>query len=446
MEHTASIHDGIGGDETLEHATNLGPDGMLEGELFDDPAELVAAEDAETVDHEEPSNTELTAAEKAGAAAMTDLVSLYLREISRYPLLSADEEMALAWRIKSGDETAKIQMTQANLRLVVNIAKHYVGRGVEFLDLIQEGTLGLIRAIEKFEPAKGHKLSTYATWWIRQSVQRAIANQGKTIRVPVHVGERDARVRRVENAFLAKTGRQPTPEEVAAESGLILSNVLEVYMARQNEATSLDKLVGDPNDPDAAARIATIADINSPDPITYILENYRTQEIHTLLRILSDRERTIITQRYGFGGTEPSTLDTIATDLGITRERVRQIELGALYKIAQALNPDFIGEVTGTNKEFFGGGRARNIGVAGKASPGAKAGTRPDNKTIGLLNLERAMSAMELTEEEKTIVRSVKAGVLVADIAENLGLTHSEVSRTLNRVAPKLGRILFEHY
>ena len=258
-----------------------------------------------------------------------DSLRLYLHAIGRVELLTAEQEVVLAQRIERGDMRAKQQMVEANLRLVVSIAKGYVGRGLSFLDLIQEGSLGLIRAVEKFDHRRGFKFSTYATWWIRQAVTRAIADKSRTIRIPVHVNEKLTRVRAVERSLVQDLGREPEPHEVADELGLDVAEVREL-MGLGAAPVSLEAPIGD----DGNGRVADIVpDDSTEGPFERATDVLQREGLDRALRLLTDRERTVIELRYGLTGREPLTLEQIGRDFGITRERVRQIESNSLRKL-----------------------------------------------------------------------------------------------------------------
>ena len=258
-----------------------------------------------------------------------DSLRLYLHAIGRVSLLTAAGEVELAKLIERGDMDAKRQMVEANLRLVVSIAKGYVGRGLSFLDLIQEGSLGLIRAVEKFDYRRGYKFSTYATWWIRQAVTRAIADKSRTIRIPVHVNEKLARVRSVERGLVQDLGREPEPHEVAAEVGLELAEVREL-LGIGSPPVSLEAPLGD----DGNGSVADLVPDDATDsPFERATDSLQREGLDRALRLLTDRERRVIELRYGLTGAEPLTLEQIGRDFGITRERVRQIESNSLRKL-----------------------------------------------------------------------------------------------------------------
>jgi RNA polymerase primary sigma factor len=259
----------------------------------------------------------------------TDALQLFLREAGRHPLLTAPQEVELAKRIERGDPEAKARMIQSNLRLVVSIAKNYRNQGLPFLDLIQEGTLGLIRAVEKFDWRRGFKFSTYATWWIRQAVARALADKGRTIRMPVHIVERMQKMGRAERSLWTQLGREPTLEEIADEASLTLQQVLEVRAAAR-ASTSLDAPIGDSED----AVFGDFVAGDDPLPEETVELGLRSETLRAALLSLPEREREVLTMRYGLDGAEPRTLEQIGRSLGLTRERVRQIELDSLRRLA----------------------------------------------------------------------------------------------------------------
>ena len=268
-------------------------------------------------------------AQDLGVEPGVDSLRLYLHAIGRVELLTAHGEVELAKRIERGDMNAKRQMVEANLRLVVSIAKGYVGRGLSFLDLIQEGSLGLIRAVEKFDHRRGYKFSTYATWWIRQAVTRAIADKSRTIRIPVHVNEKLSRVRSVERSLVQDLGREPDPGEVAKELGMKVSEVREL-MGLGNAPISLEAPLGD----DGGGQLADLVPDNSTEsPFERATDSLQREGLDRALRLLTDRERSVIELRYGLTGKDPLTLEQIGADMGITRERVRQIESNSLRKL-----------------------------------------------------------------------------------------------------------------
>jgi RNA polymerase primary sigma factor len=264
------------------------------------------------------------------AIATTDALQLFLNEVGRYPLLTAREEVELAKRIERGDREAKERMINSNLRLVVSIAKKYQGHGLSLLDLIQEGIIGLIRAVEKFDWRRGYKFSTYATWWIRQAVQRGVANKSREIRIPVHIVEREQKIARAERQLAPRLGRQPTDDEVAKEAKLPVKQVVEVRQAAR-AVTSLDRPLGAENE-------GTFADVvagEAPAPEEEVTVSLAEDVLKKAISDLPDRERAVVKLRYGLNGdVDPVSLEEIGRRLGITRERVRQIEATALERLA----------------------------------------------------------------------------------------------------------------
>jgi RNA polymerase primary sigma factor len=258
-----------------------------------------------------------------------DSLRLYLRAIGQVDLLTAQQEVELAKRIERGDMLAKRQMVEANLRLVVSIAKGYLGRGLSFLDLIQEGSLGLIRAVEKFDYRRGYKFSTYATWWIRQAVTRAIADKARTIRIPVHMVEKLNRVAHVERQLVQKLGREPEPAEIAEELRWPVSDVRDILRVAQLPV-SLEKPVGDEDESELGDFVADDAVL---EPFEEASEHLQKEGVRRALDALPDRERQVIELRYGLSGAEPLTLEEVGKTFGVTRERIRQIENNTLKKL-----------------------------------------------------------------------------------------------------------------
>ena len=260
-----------------------------------------------------------------------DCLRLYLRSIGQVELLDADEEVDLARRIERGDMPAKRHMVEANLRLVVSIAKGYLGRGLSFLDLIQEGSLGLIRAVEKFDYRRGYKFSTYATWWIRQAVTRAIADKARTIRIPVHMVEKLNRVTHVERQLVQRLGREPEPAEIAAELECSVRDVRDILRVAQMPI-SLEKPIGDDEESELGD---FVADEGAESPFESATESMQRQDIQRALGALPVRERQVIELRFGLRGNEPMTLEEVGRAFGVTRERIRQIETNTLKKLQQ---------------------------------------------------------------------------------------------------------------
>ena len=272
-----------------------------------------------------------------GLETTTDALQLFLREIGRHPLLTAADEVELSKRIERGDMEAKRRMIECNLRLVVSIAKNYRNQGLPFLDLIQEGMFGLIRAVEKFEWQRGLKFSTYATWWIRQAVARAIADKARTIRVPVHVVERMQKMHRAERHLWTQLAREPTLEEIADEAGLPLQQAIEVRAAAR-ASTSLDQPIGEQED----AVFGDLVAGDDPLPDEQTERRLQKEALDRALDSLPERDRRVLELRYGLGGEEPHTLEHIGKRLGITRERVRQIEIESLARLASLREIDAV--------------------------------------------------------------------------------------------------------
>jgi RNA polymerase primary sigma factor len=258
-----------------------------------------------------------------------DSLRLYLRSIGSVDLLTAGQEVELAKRIERGDMDAKRHMVEANLRLVVSIAKSYLGRGLSLLDLIQEGSLGLIRAVEKFDYRRGYKFSTYATWWIRQAVTRALADKSRTIRIPVHMVEKLNRVVHVERGLVQKLGREPEPQEIAAELGWTAREVREVLRVSQMPV-SLEKPVGDEDDSQLGD---FVADESVESPFESASDNLQREDVQRALAVLPNRDREVLELRYGLNGRKPMTLEEVGEAFGVTRERIRQIENNTLKRL-----------------------------------------------------------------------------------------------------------------
>jgi RNA polymerase primary sigma factor len=267
--------------------------------------------------------------DESDAEGGLDALRLYLRAIGKVDLLTAAQEVELAKRIERGDMAAKRQMVEANLRLVVSIAKGYLGRGLSFLDLIQEGSLGLIRAVEKFDYRRGYKFSTYATWWIRQAVTRAVADKSRSIRIPVHMVEKLNRVHFVERQLVQDLGREPEPWEIAEELGWTVQEVRDVWRVSQ-VPVSLEKPVGDGEETEL---VDLVRDENALEPFDEASLHMRREGVQKVLNSLPTREREVLVMRYGLGGMAPRTLEECGEAFGVTRERVRQIETSTLRKI-----------------------------------------------------------------------------------------------------------------
>ncbi len=261
--------------------------------------------------------------------SMDDPVKMYLKDIGKVPLLSAEDEIELAKQMMDGSEEARKSLSEANLRLVVSIAKRYVGRGMQFLDLIQEGNLGLMKAVEKFDYQKGFKFSTYATWWIRQAITRAIADQARTIRIPVHMVETINKVTRVSRILLQQLGREPSPEEIAKEMGISESRVIEIQKIAQ-DPVSLETPIGEEEDSHLGD---FIEDEQNAAPTDVVATNMLKEQLINVLDTLTPREEKVLRLRYGIDDGRPRTLEEVGKEFNVTRERIRQIEAKALRKL-----------------------------------------------------------------------------------------------------------------
>ncbi|WP_167958311.1 RNA polymerase sigma factor RpoD [Anaerosporobacter faecicola] len=295
-----------------EEEEDLGPEDDM---LLDEEEEI---EDLEKIDLSVPEGI-----------SVEDPVRMYLKEIGKVPLLSADEEISLAKRMEEGDENAKKRLAEANLRLVVSIAKRYVGRGMQFLDLIQEGNLGLIKAVEKFDYTKGYKFSTYATWWIRQAITRAIADQARTIRIPVHMVETINKLIRVQRQLLQELGREPQPEEIAKVMKLPVERVREIQKISQ-EPVSLETPIGEEEDSHLGD---FIQDDNVPVPAEAAAFTLLKEQLVEVLSTLTEREQKVLRLRFGLDDGRARTLEEVGKEFNVTRERIRQIEAKALRKL-----------------------------------------------------------------------------------------------------------------
>ncbi len=264
-----------------------------------------------------------------GAVTVDDPVKVYLKEIGRVPLLSSEEEIDLAIRIANGDVQAKQRLSEANLRLVVSIAKRYLGRGMQFLDLIQEGNLGLIKAVDKFDYTKGFKFSTYATWWIRQAITRAIADQARTIRIPVHMVETINKVKKVQSQLLHQNGHEPTPDEIADELDLPVDKVREIMRVAQ-EPVSLETPIGEEEDSHLGD---FIPDDGAPAPADAASHTMLREQLSDVLSTLTPREEKVLRLRFGLEDGRSRTLEEVGKEFNVTRERIRQIEAKALRKL-----------------------------------------------------------------------------------------------------------------
>ena len=295
-------------------------------EIVDDSNRAQAEMDEDKTEAEEEVDIDLSIPE---GISIDDPVRMYLKEIGRVPLLSADEEIALAKRMEAGDEEAQKELAEANLRLVVSIAKRYVGRGMLFLDLIQEGNLGLIKAVEKFDYNKGYKFSTYATWWIRQAITRAIADQARTIRIPVHMVETINKLIRVSRQLLQQLGREPSPEEIAEAMEISVERVREIMKIAQ-EPVSLETPIGEEEDSHLGD---FIEDQDAPAPAEAASFMLLKEQLEEVLDTLTEREERVLRLRFGLDDGRARTLEEVGQNFGVTRERIRQIEAKALRKL-----------------------------------------------------------------------------------------------------------------
>ena len=307
-------------DDMYQRFTDEGVDIVDEASAADEPAPEEPAEKEEEVE------IDLSIPE---GVSLDDPVRMYLKEIGHVPLLTAEEEVELAQLMEAGDEEARHRLEEANLRLVVSIAKRYVGRGMLFLDLIQEGNLGLLKAVEKFDYSKGYKFSTYATWWIRQAITRAIADQARTIRIPVHMVETINKLVRISRQLLQELGRDPRPEEIAKEMGISVARVHEIMKIAQ-EPVSLETPIGEEEDSHLGDFIEDEAAPAPAEAASFMLLREQLEEV---LETLTDREKNVLRLRFGLEAGRSRTLEEVGQSFGVTRERIRQIEAKALRKL-----------------------------------------------------------------------------------------------------------------
>ncbi|MGN0174282.1 MAG: RNA polymerase sigma factor RpoD [Acutalibacteraceae bacterium] len=311
-----------------ERDINIEDEDMLTDDLDKEP-DLDDLSEPPVEELEEISQEELDNALVIDDVTLNDPVKLYLKEIGRVPLLSGEEEVELAQKILEGDQKAKQRLTEANLRLVVSIAKRYVGRGMHFLDLIQEGNVGLIKAVEKFDHTKGFKFSTYATWWIRQAITRAIADQARTIRIPVHMVETINKLKKVQSQLLHENGKEATEEQIAKAMGLSVARVREIVRVAQ-EPVSMETPIG----PEEDSRLMDfIKDDDALAPDDAALKTITNEDIDAVLKTLTPREENVIRLRFGLKDGRCHTLEEVGSEFEVTRERIRQIEAKALRKL-----------------------------------------------------------------------------------------------------------------
>ncbi|MBA1435062.1 RNA polymerase sigma factor RpoD, partial [Bombilactobacillus bombi] len=311
------------GDSIEELVDHLQEHGLSVIDQAGDPSKLALKSQKEVNHHE------LNDMSAPTGVKMNDPVRMYLKEIGRVPLLNAQQEVELAQRIEKGDEEAKQQLAEANLRLVVSIAKRYVGRGMHFLDLIQEGNMGLMKAVEKFDYRKGFKFSTYATWWIRQAITRAIADQARTIRIPVHMVETINKLIRIQRQLLQDLGREPTPEEIGAEMDIPTPKVRDILKIAQ-EPVSLETPIGEEDDSHLGD---FIEDDDATSPEDHASYELLKEQLESVLDTLTDREENVLRLRFGLDDGRTRTLEEVGKVFGVTRERIRQIEAKALRKL-----------------------------------------------------------------------------------------------------------------
>ena len=315
-------------DKVFDYLESCGID-VLRIPESDEDVFIISDDDGINLDEEDEVDVENIDLSVPEGVSIEDPVRMYLKEIGKVPLLSAEEEIELAKRMEEGDEAAKKRLAEANLRLVVSIAKRYVGRGMLFLDLIQEGNLGLIKAVEKFDYRKGYKFSTYATWWIRQAITRAIADQARTIRIPVHMVETINKLIRVSRQLLQELGREPQPEEIAEKMDMSVDRVREILKISQ-EPVSLETPIGEEEDSHLGD---FIQDDNVPVPADAAAFTLLKEQLVEVLNTLTDREQKVLRLRFGLDDGRARTLEEVGKEFNVTRERIRQIEAKALRKL-----------------------------------------------------------------------------------------------------------------
>ena len=315
-------------DKVFDYLESCGID-VLRIPESDEDVFIISDDDGINLDEEEEVDVENIDLSVPEGVSIEDPVRMYLKEIGKVPLLSAEEEIELAKRMEEGDEAAKKRLAEANLRLVVSIAKRYVGRGMLFLDLIQDGNLGVIKAVEKFDYRKGYKFSTYATWWIRQAITRAIADQARTIRIPVHMVETINKLIRVSRQLLQELGREPQPEEIAEKMDMSVDRVREILKISQ-EPVSLETPIGEEEDSHLGD---FIQDDNVPVPADAAAFTLLKEQLVEVLNTLTDREQKVLRLRFGLDDGRARTLEEVGKEFNVTRERIRQIEAKALRKL-----------------------------------------------------------------------------------------------------------------
>ena len=320
--------------DSVEIPDDISPDELMKedvDDLDDSDDYLDGGEDVSDVDSDVYDESVIDYS-SAADVKVSDPVKVYLREIGKYPVLTTKEqETEIAKRIIAGDESAKEELTRCNLKLVVSIAKHYVNRGMQFLDLIQEGNLGLMKAVDKFDYTRGYKFSTYATWWIRQAITRALADQARTIRLPVHMVETINKMNRVQHQLTQELGRDPTPEEISEKmNGVLTPEQIQDNLSLSLEPVSLEKSI---NDSDDTTLEDFIEDKDSETPTDYANSQSLKEQLYSSMKNLNEREQKVLRLRYGLDDNQPRTLEEVGRELGVTRERIRQIEAKAIRKL-----------------------------------------------------------------------------------------------------------------
>ena len=325
-----------------------GIDDIEFSETSNSDEDLLDEDDLVGVEDDVPTDQELNDLSKlvSGDVKVNDSVKIYLKEIGKVPLLKPEQEPELAKRIAAGDEEAKQQLINSNLRLVISIAKRYAGRGMPFLDLIQEGNMGLIKAVEKFDYTKGFKFSTYATWWIRQAITRAIADQARTIRIPVHMVETINKITRAQRQLVQELGRDPTAEEISERlDGLLSPDRIREIQRINQEPVSLETPIGEEDD----SRLADfVEDKETMSPSDYATSTLLKEELYEVMKELTDREEKVLRLRYGLDDNHPRTLEEVGKEFGVTRERIRQIEAKAIKKLRHPNRKKRLGDYRGS--------------------------------------------------------------------------------------------------